>query len=140
MTKSALFGFPILALFPKKMTHDKNRSLAEILWKFYNARRKARISGIERIDNLFNWPNIIHFKVKDKDTNITNETTTYDTIGGNFIIEIPYSKKHNINVLKEPASRMNRGFFNSVTDWSVLLSCHKALLNTYNEDQRSNHA
>lgn len=143
MKNNSLIRFPVIALFPKHFQENRSEKLIKAMaWLDRSYEKyKSRNKIVERSDLVgmkFHsyWPIVREHTVLDLANGQSEIERTLTWKGGNFVIEIPIRKKHRIHFLGSPHGN-DTGFF-----WpdglANTLTSIVPIINTFDEDQRSN--
>lgn len=151
MRNYSLIKFPVVSLFKKDLMENRGEKAMKAIVKFgdavekYQKRKGKDLNEVpEAPEGVFRgrWPTARSFWVS-RQTEIYEKSGTRlsdEWLGGSFTAKFNIHKKHHMHVFAPIRGRKEFGFPNDYGHPKVLsLASCTQLLNTYNEDQRSNH-
>jgi hypothetical protein len=150
MKKSSLIRFQVIAMFPETMMKGNSAKLFGTAKKIREAVithsktfKKDRISMMDTSSRVC-WPAVYGYtpifeNKLTQNENINISSSYLNWYGGTFKIILPIKSKFRLKYLHHNKKGMH-GFWFPTTDIVTFLSTCQSLINTINEDQRSNNA
>lgn len=141
MTKSSVLKFSMIALIPKWITENKCSKMIQIAMRFLDG-HENKFSDLENyhedLRKRYYWPLTKFYTIEYPSK---QEVKHYqEFIGGSFKIKFDVRQKHGLKYLWACDSPLSdRGFWTIDVLHSLIITSVSKLINTYNEDKRSNH-